>query len=333
MNRVEDSKDAPKCLTKAEVYEHIRFQLLEIKEKAAFVSAKEQESQSDKITALVNTLEELDKNFNGERSQYLEKEILFKSDIEQLRIKLQVKELENQQFNEQISELNQVLQEQNKLVKERLTEIANRIIDCFEEEDANSIKERLEIVIYRLNHLIQNGAGIKEQSFDKYQKEFCELSLSQKEKAVFNYIHESPVQEGLKDICLDDLLQIPTLPRSSRGKQLPNESAEQRATRENYQKLLRLFNCRSEVILRANSEFESSEEAEENMEDEVISISEYRESEEREDGRENNTIIEVTEAITTPKSQISAKEAKKYERVSVKAVSYTHLTLPTICSV
>lgn len=300
-------------MTKAEVYEHIRFQLLEMKEKAGLVSAAQQETQADNVAALVTALQELDKSPN-DQSSHLDNLILFKNDIERLRTKLQVKELENQQLNEQVNELNQVL-------KERLAEIANRIIDCFEEEDANSIKERLEIIIYRLNHLIQNGAGIKEKEepFDKYQKEFCELSLSEKEKAVFNYIHQSPAQEGLRDICLDDLLQIPTPPQSVRPRQPSNESPQHRAARELSHKLLRLLNCRSEVIRRANREFESSEESEENAEDDAMSASDYTESEQRQHGRENNTIAEVTEAITTPKSQTSAKLPKNYERVSVKA--------------
>jgi len=337
MNQATNSKDIPKCLTKAEVYEHIRFQLLEMKERKSVISIKEQDSQSDRIAVLINNLEELDKTFNGEKSQYLEKEILLKSDIEQLKTKLQLKEMKNQELNEQLNDLHLTLQEQTKLIKSRLNEIANRVIECFKEnESMESIRNKLEIVVYRLNCFIKNGIEMtskEEKLFECYQKEFCELSLSQREKAAFNYIHQPTEQEDLKDICLNDLLQIPSQanPRIIKRKIPLDESKEEEERRERYQKFLRIFNCKSEIVSSANSEFNTSEGSiEESLdEDDILDkSSKMKEQNMRkengiqckiEDNKNaNNTIVEVTEAVTTLKSQVSANGAKRAQHNGTK---------------
>lgn len=43
---------------------------------------------------------------------------------------------------------------------------------------------------------------------EKYQKELSKLSLSQREGMVFNYIHQSNIQEDLNDVNLEDVLKI-----------------------------------------------------------------------------------------------------------------------------
>jgi hypothetical protein len=43
---------------------------------------------------------------------------------------------------------------------------------------------------------------------EKYQKELSKLSLSQREKMVFNYIHQSSAQEELKDVNPEEVLRV-----------------------------------------------------------------------------------------------------------------------------
>ena len=100
-----------KCLSKAEVYELLKFQVLEMKDltKAETFNAAEQQKKFDKLNELINSLEELDTKSNNitpnrseERLQYAEKETQLKNSIEQFKAKVEIKEIELQQSTEEL---------------------------------------------------------------------------------------------------------------------------------------------------------------------------------------------------------------------------------------
>ena len=330
MKKITRTEDVPICLTKAEVYEHIKFQLLEMKEKENIILDPDQGKRSEKIAGLINNLEELDKTYNGEKLQYIEMEITLKNEIKKLNAKLELKEIEQQQLNDSIKDIKQKAEDNKRIMKERLFELKERVLECIKmknSEDMSVIRSKLEMMFYRLNYFIQNDTNtliptpertvVAKEIVDKYQSELCNLSLSQRENAVYDKLHQSGGRETLKDICLDDLLKIPSKAELKVNCCMPKR--KECIHKEEYAKFMRLFNCRSAIISLTN-EFDSSEDSmDDSVDDEEDLLSITQEMENYEDNKEiepnpdladNNTIVEVTETKTTPKCESSLEDKK-----------------------
>jgi len=315
-----------KFTTKAEMFENIKFQLYEMKglAKNGTLQGTEQEKRLEKLTELISNLEELDikpkitndSQSDSEKLEQIEKETYLKAQMEQLKAKIELKEIENQQISEDLQKFKAKISELAKSNTEKFLEIRNRIIDCLknrENDTSDENRSKLEVLVYRINYFLQNeNQTIKpkntnetstpeneqkliERLSKKYEKELDKLSLSQRERVVFNYIHQNPVHDELNDVCLDDLLKISAKDEENNGfsndrhkrrKQLkriieglkgPDDPQNYRNNnsikrknpiqiskikREEYEKLERLAKCKSVIEFIKNNEFEESENSE-----------------------------------------------------------------------
>ena len=84
------------------------------------------------------------------------------------------------------------------------------------------------LIDHRINYFIKENTG-SETNNDKIRKiteEYRKLSLSQREKMVYNYIHQSIREEGLNDVCLEDLLNISNLLKDAKEGRKDNRRKE-----------------------------------------------------------------------------------------------------------
>ncbi len=101
-------------------------------------------------------------------------------------------------------------------------------------EEGEDPLEKLEMLVYRINFFMQNPGACAETVLpntdakqsphqnrkkdseqqmieklsQKYQTELGKLSLSQRERLVFNYINQSTAQEDLKDVSAEEVMQV-----------------------------------------------------------------------------------------------------------------------------
>ena len=216
----------------------------------------------NKLKELIESFTEFEKNLDEIKIQCIERELKLKEEIKRINTKLEMKELECQELND---ELKQLIGKIKNITKERFTEIKNRVLECMKCKNSDRSKEKLEMIAYKLNYFLQNDEHksisskteidndheLKKKLAEKYQKELNQLSLSQREKLVFNYIHQPGAQENLGDVCLDDLLKITS--RSNTSEHNDSDQSD---------KLIRINKCKSAKNFGKYSEFCDSEEDE-----------------------------------------------------------------------
>eukprot|EP00826_Nyctotherus_ovalis_P044070 TRINITY_DN4723_c0_g1_i2.p1 TRINITY_DN4723_c0_g1~~TRINITY_DN4723_c0_g1_i2.p1 ORF type:complete len:303 (+),score=72.99 TRINITY_DN4723_c0_g1_i2:68-976(+) len=297
-----NSKEITACTGKNKAYKWIRTQLLEIEDqlKGSSQADNEQRRLLEKFTAIINIFEEVDKTLNEHKLQYKEKEIILKGEIEKLHARLQLKELECQQIAAELDDVRHEFEWTKYLTKEKLVEMKKDIQSSFKCRDKASLINHLNSMIEKVGVFLQSYANSKteqelmEAIMQRNKKELSQFTLSQREKIIYNYMHQAEKPDNLADVCLEDLLKIPS---KQTDRELSSEDIQSRIReikqiissfekpkdgqrKAEYEKFIRMCCCRSAAI-----------------------------------GNDYNELCQSD------------------EEDSDVTVSYTHLTLPTICSV
>lgn len=179
--------------TKAAVYENIAYQLKQLKKLEQQWAAKASNYKTnglhfaEKLTRLVNTLQELDNDSREEIAELKDKELILKNEIEKLKARTELKELECQQANCKL----------HKAINKQLLEIKDTLLNSI---DSQKEYKKASIVCERINSFIEAN----KRSMAEVER--C-LSLSQRERLIFQLTHQSRA-EDLRDVCLQDLLNI-----------------------------------------------------------------------------------------------------------------------------
>lgn len=293
-----NSKEITECTGKNKAYKWIRTQLLEIEDqlKGSSQADSEQRRLLEKFTAIINIFEEVDKTLNEHKLQYKEKEIVLKGEIEKLHARLQLKELECQRIAAELSDVKHEFEWTKYLTKEKLVEMKKDLQNSFKCKDKASLINHLNFMIEKASTFLQSYANCKteqelmEAIMQKNKKELSQFTLSQRERIVYNYMHQAERQENLVDVCLEDLLKIPS---KRADRELSSEDIQSRIReireiisslgkprdgegRAEHEKFIRLCCCRSAVVGSGYNELCQSDEED----SDVILLSEMSELEE-----------------------------------------------------
>ena len=287
-----NSKESTEHSARGLAYKWIKTKLLEIQDLLKVNSQINNEQNVkhkkliEKLTKVIKTFEEIDEALKEDKSQYIEKEIILKSEIERLNAKLKLKELEYQQITVELNNIKDGIKHTKRLTKERLNVIKNYVLESFNSKNEDILSKYLNFIITKINSFLKDYAEEKsereceqelmEAIANKYQKELSQYTLSQREKIVFNYIHQAEKQDNLRDVCLDDLLKIPSKPsnRESSNEDISSRIREIKRVicsfgkpkdtqrRIEYEKFIRICCSRSAIIINKYNELCESEESE-----------------------------------------------------------------------
>jgi len=223
---------------KSATYKEVKNRLIELKE----MIGKHQNFGEgvNKILRLIFQLENVNKADNEERLKLIEAKLALKNEVEKLKAKIDMKELEYQKLKESFDYIKN--QGETK-VRTKFMEMRSKLIEYVKIENKYISKEEKELMNKLVNDL---ATWIKDYSLNALQKEsdseeLSKLSLSQREKILFNYMQEPESKDDLRDVCLENLLEITGRSYKTIKDYSTNEA-----------KLERMMNCVSATDLAIN---------------------------------------------------------------------------------
>lgn len=185
--------------TTAETCEKIGEELRELRTRTEFLLANDAAGRQllAGFDGLMRSFTEFVKAFNEEKLQDRERQIQLKTEVEKLRTKLELNLIEHQQTKESLEYYRAKANNVQMIARAKLANVKARLIESLNKE----------VSLEQLKELANQLINTKDCIGGKYNTELHDLSLSQKEKLVFDCMHKE--ENDSKDVCLDDLLKIP----------------------------------------------------------------------------------------------------------------------------